>query len=569
MNAETTILGDINIDYKLRHTTDFDKLKDFERDYQLKQYIDAPTRISNRNSSILDVIFSNMEHVDSYGVLDYQISDHAPVFISKKKQKLKKTYYMTKGKSYKNYRCKDFQKLILNDHRWVEFWDPENNIDNMWKCMYDIILEAADNTCPSVNMKILEGNPDWFSHEILEEIYLKDEIFREYKEINSEDVWDQYVSQRNKVKLMIKEGKEEFIKDQIEINSANPQKFWRKINTTTGLGKERSYSTLTTLVNKNGEKISGKDAVDYLNNYYASAGFDLLNEFTIPWLPNLNMFGEYDGLSFQNVTEYEVCKIIKDIKISKSFAYADLSSKLLKDAFTVLCRELTYLFNIAISSGTFPHEWGLAEVTPIPKTGDLSNAKNWRLISQIKLPGKLLERLIHTQLSIYFENILNENQHGFRANKSTGTAVFDVLKDVFQIWNEKAYSSCIFIDYSKAFDTIDHNILLRKLEIYGLDTKSIDFMKSYLTNRHQLINIKNEFSNYTKLRCGIPQGSILGPLLFIIYTNDIFLEVNAGEHIYMYADDTLLLNPGKHELEAVQNSQNCFNKIISWCNLNR
>ena len=161
--------------------------------------------------------------------------------------------------------------------------------------MYDIILDAADNTCPSVNMKILEGNPDCFSHEILEKIYLKDEIFREYRETNSEDVWDQYVSQRNKVKLMIKEGKEEFIKDQIEINSANPKQFWRKVNTTTGLGKERSYLTLTTLVNKNGEQISRMDAVDYLNNYYALAGFDLLNEFTILWHPNLNMFGEVLG----------------------------------------------------------------------------------------------------------------------------------------------------------------------------------------------------------------------------------------------------------------------------------
>ena len=116
---------------------------------------------------------------------------------------------------------------------------------------------------------------------------------------------------------------------------------------------------------------------------------------------------------------------------------------------------------------------------------------------------------------------------------------------------------------------IDHDILLKKLEIYGLDLKSINLMKSYLENRKQRITIKDEFSDYTKLRCGVPQGSILGPLLFIIYTNDLFLEVNPTEHVYMYADDTLLLNPGKTELEAVQHSQICFNKIIAWCNLNR
>ena len=268
---------------------------------------------------------------------------------------------------------------------------------------------------------------------------------------------------------------------------------------------------------------------------FFAIGYNKLNySFNIPWHPNLEMFGDYEGLSFQNVTEYEVCKIKKDINVSESSAYKDISSKLFKDAFTVLCRELTHLFNVSIISGIFPKEWGLAEVTPIPKSGDLSNAKNWRPISQIKFPGKLLERLVHTQLSLYFENILNENQHGFRVNKSTGTAVFDVVKDLFQIWNEKGYSSCIFIDYSKAFDTIDHDIILiKKLEIYGLDRKSIDFMKSYLTNRQQRISIKNEFSDYTKLRCGVPQGSILGPLLFIIYTNDIFLEINTAERMYI------------------------------------
>ena len=135
---------------------------------------------------------------------------------------------------------------------------------------------------------------------------------------------------------------------------------------------------------------------------------------------------DYPGFEFSEIADYETLKLIKDIKISKSSAYSALSSRLFKDAFFVLVRQLTYLFNRCITTGDFPFEWGLAEVTPIPKVGDLHKVKNWRPISQIKLPGKLLERVIHQQSSHYFENILNSNQHGFRSKKSTSAAIFDI-----------------------------------------------------------------------------------------------------------------------------------------------
>ena len=260
---------------------------------------------------------------------------------------------------------------------------------------------------------------------------------------------------------------------------------------------------------------------------------------------------------------------MKDITTTKSSAYKELSSRLFKDAFMILIKELTYLYNLCFQTGIFPTEWGLAEVTPIPKVGNLRQVKNWRPISQIKLPGKLLERIVHQQLSSHFEQILDENQHGFGNRRSTGTAIFDVLQEIFQNWNEKAYSSCIFIDYSKAFDTIDHNILLKKLKIYWLDENSLKFLTSYLENRYQRININTLTSSYSKLRCGVPQGSIIGPLLFIIYTNDIFSELNENEKMYMYADDTLLVNKGRDEETAVQNLQSCFDKIVAWCNINR
>ena len=298
LNAEITILGDINIDYKLRHTSDFSKIKDFERDFQLKQMINTPTRITPRNSSILDLIFTDMEHICEYGVLDYQVSDHAPVFLTKKKPKIKKSFYTSRGRTYKNYDKNIFQNMIKDDIRWLSFWDPENGVDDMWKLIYDIILDAANTTCPFVNMKIANNNPEWFSHELLEEIHLKDELFREYSRLTTDLAWDSYKIQRNRVKSLSKNGKEEFVKDQMDSNSGNPKKFWCIINNTTGLGKDRANVSSISLVDEHKNIKQGIEAVEFMNNYYASAGFNLLNQFNTTWQPNIHLFGEYPGFNF-------------------------------------------------------------------------------------------------------------------------------------------------------------------------------------------------------------------------------------------------------------------------------
>ena len=161
----------------------------------------------------------------------------------------------------------------------------------------------------------------------------------------------------------------------------------------------------------------------------------------------------------------EVKRLIKDMCVAKSSAIDELSTKLLKDAFEILFFELTYMYNSCLQQGIFPKSWGTSKVTPIPKTNkNSSNPKDWRPISQIALPGKLLEKIIHAQITFYLDvnNILSDNQYGFRKERSTTLAIFDVLKNLHQNWNENTFSGCIFIDFSRAFDTIDHSILAKK-----------------------------------------------------------------------------------------------------------
>ena len=234
--------------------------------------------------------------------------------------------------------------------------------------------------------------------------------------------------------------------------------------------------------------------------------------------------------------------------------------------------ELTYLYNSCLQNGMFPAIWGISKVTPIPKTtANSTKPGDWRPISQICIAGKLLEKIIHAQLYNYLEenNLLSKNQFGFRKNLSTGLAIFDVLKQLYANWNEGNYTGCVFVDFSRAFDTIDHNILSEKLKLYGLDDMSQKFMLEYMASRKQTTTVNGFSSSQAQVTYGTAQGSILGPLIFILYVNDLFLSLGQDNSIHMYADDTLLMCKDNDITTVTEKAQTVFQKMSVWCEVNK
>ena len=235
-------------------------------------------------------------------------------------------------------------------------------------------------------------------------------------------------------------------------------------------------------------------------------------------------------------------------------------------------RTHVHFYNTSLSTGIFPSAWGIGIVTPILKTNSSSkNAKDWRPITQISLPSKILERIIHTHLSKYLEdnNILYNNQHGFRSERSTTSAVFRALKDIYDNWKLHMFSTCIFIDFSRAFDSIDHDIFLRKLKLYGMSDNCVSFLSSYINSRTQCSRVNGYDSPNAKLECGTAQGSILGPLFFILYVNDILKYLTNNKRLAMYADDTLLIGSGNTLESSIVACQEAMNEVYGWCLLNR
>ena len=231
------------------------------------------------------------------------------------------------------------------------------------------------------------------------------------------------------------------------------------------------------------------------------------------------------------------------------------------------------MLNMSRNTGEFPDEWCVGLITPLPKTGNLLDANNWRPITQIPLIGKLLERIVNSQLQSHLQNIniLNKNQFGFTQNKSTSHAVFKLITDLYENIDSKNISQLLYIDYRKAFDTIDHGILIKKLQTYyNISNASVRWFENYLSNRKQKIVKPQQCSILNPVTVGVPQGSILGPTLFIMFVNDLFIVINGDEcKMIMYADDTVVYTASKTLDEGYTHLERNLGLIIDWCNNNK
>ena len=266
---------------------------------------------------------------------------------------------------------------------------------------------------------------------------------------------------------------------------------------------------------------------------------------------------------------YQLYQKLKILNIGKAAGLDQIPCKLLKIAAEVVTPSLTQIFDKIICTSIFPNDWKLARVTPIFKKGKKDDMDNYRLISVISVVAKIFEKLIFEQLYEYLHNNnLTASQSGFRSLHSTLTALIEVTDKWSINIDNKLLNGVIFIDLKKPFDTIDHTVLIRKLQMYGVDQNGIKFFESYLSNRSQRCCVNGELSEAVKSTCGIPQGSNLGPLIFLIYINDLpnCLETATPR---MFADNTNITIAAKSipELQLIINSE--LKNLHQWLITNR
>jgi hypothetical protein len=357
------------------------------------------------------------------------------------------------------------------------------------------------------------------------------------------------------VKNLIRKQKRDYYKEQFTKYDTNIKNTWKTINDVTGRKSnqsslpqhfmKRSYDKNDKLISE--EKISGnKNIACELNEYYANIGTKLSDDINYTGQKNIYSYLKDETpnrMKFGLIDDEIVKNLIGKIEPKSSSGFDNISSKLLLQMSPTIHPILRVIINQSLTTGIVPDNMKIAEVIPIykGKDSDIHDFGNYRPISLLPAFSKVLEKAVHMQLYQYMNdnNLLNDNQYGFRHYHSTEYAAIELVDRLHKALSQGNNPFAVFIDLSKAFDTLDHNILLQKLSHYGIRDTTLNWFKNYLGDRKQYVKYNNVTSPYTRIKTGVPQGSVLGPLLFIIYINDISSATKELDDI-LFADDTSL-----------------------------
>lgn len=489
------------------------------------------------------------------------ISDHDMVICVRK---INYTKYKPIYKRMRNFARYDHQELVkeLKSTDWHSVLH-ETDVNNAVTLFTNILNNVFDRHAPFVTRKVKGKPTPWLDESVKPHMDQRDKLLRKARKSNSPENWSAYKRLRNTCTNLLRSARRKYHQNLLNENRLNPKNFWKAIKKIFPSKKKTSPSSSESESN---EKVSKfRDLFASVVNKLKKNSFKLVE---LVWrMPKAFRSRTNSRFHFTYVSVTFVRKELRTLKRTKATGLDQLPPSLLKDVADVISVPLTHIINLSLKSSTVPSLWKQAKIIPVFKSGNSADPLNYRPISVLPTLSKILEKAVHTQLIDYLEEnrLLNNCQFGYRKNRSTESAATILVDHIRNEVDDKKLVGAVFMDLSRAFDTVSHSVLIEKLKSYGLNRGVVAWFGDYLFCRTQVVEVDTTLSTPFQLTSGVPQGSILGPLLFLIYFNDLADHLHHAR-ILMYADDTVIYY-SDNDIYAIENVLNSeFERVLCYMN---
>ena len=575
------IAGDFNID-----------LLQWETHNAVYDYLDAvttnnfmpllvlPTRITSRSSTLIDHMYyyqgnSNQELKTKRGILVSDISDHLPSYcvlfgekpLPKSDRPIIRLFSETARKQF-------FDKLNLCD--WSDIY-ANYDVNVASKIFFDKIQTYFNSSFLKTRLSRQRAkDKKWITTGLKKSSRVKAKLYKAWLKNKTPDNELSYKNYKKIFKQLAHECEAAYYREMFDKKTNTIKQIWKNLNTVCSFKNKGATKTISKIINNGIETSDPFEICSQFNTYFSSIGESLIKKSKNICTNKDFSYKEYSPKSVVNsmfcepVTLDELTTVVTKLANNKAAGPDNIGPRLLKETAPVILEPLLHIINLSFTTGVMPDILKVARVVPVHKKGDQSSLQNYRPISLLSLFHKIFEKLMVKRLTSFVNtnSLLYNYQFGFRKNYSTILALIDVIDDIYSHLENKDLVIGIYLDLQKAFDTVDHSILLWKLHNYGIRGVMHSWFKSYLSNRKQYVSVNGCNSSQLPVSCGVPQGSVLGPLLFLLYINDIYNSV-PGEKIKLFADDTNLFIAAKSASELELKANLLLSNINKWLDANR
>lgn len=569
-NKFIIVCGDFNVNL-LENNSYTIRILSLFKSFNLANVFLEPTRITETTATCIDNVFCNCCLLDS-AMINCLRSDHCgqsvkfPILKNNRAVEI-----LTRPVTVK--RVEKYIEVLVNILPLSNFdlTDTNDSYGNLFKVIYNEFNKIFKQKKININSKYMFSA--WATTGIRKS---RERLFDLYdkRTYTHDTVFNEYVKKYSKIfKKVCIIAKSKYISNKIKISDNKMKTVWKIINNETGNVKPRDKEY--NIKSSDGLISTDKEVAQLFEAFFTDVPTKITETLhSSPVLAEILLKSNVDRcdtrFSFRHTDPQEIIKTFKLLKLKNTEDLWGMSVKLSRTFIHILAPHLAFIFNKSVNQGIFPDLMKNSKLIPLFKSGCKQDASNYRPISVLPVLGKIFEKILLKQLICHFntKGLLHKHQFGFTKGRSTLDAGVELIRHIFDAWEDSHDAIGVFCDLSKAFDCVDHKTLLLKLNHYGVNDRALDLLQSYLVGRVQTVQINEERSGGSVIEMGVPQGSILGPFLFLVYINDLPHLVREMCDMVLFADDTSLIFKMDRKVHEPQAINNTLKEVLNWFTVN-